>query len=238
MAQQASKSTIPSALRPDLHQSPVPTRPAGGVKSARSFPIPKEDNCYSRAKRHEYVEKNLDLAEKCYLQCIATGIRVESALKDLASLWHQRGRTLEACSLLEKHIHLVHEDREKYTNLLENLREKVENRNPRYLLLSDLPVDVSEQEIRQMFTHPQRIMEVEILRELNSARSRLKCMSISAAKKTIGGFLRRKELHLDLEDLGDKHTEASDSEGEESSVERSETDLLGRELVAALNEIA
>jgi len=230
MAQQASKSTFISALRP---------RPALNCpKPVRSFPIPKEDNCYSRAKRHEYVEKNLDQAEKCYLECISTGVRVESALKDLASLWHQQGRTLEACSLLEKHIHTIHEDREKYTNLLENLREKVENRNPRYLLLSDLPVDVSELDIRQMFTHPQRIMEVEILRELNSARSRLKCMSISAAKKTIGGFLRRKEMHLDLEDLGDKHTDASDSEGENSNLERSETDLLGRELVAALNAVA
>lgn len=240
MAQQGSKSTITSqAATPQypLRLRPA-SRPAPGPKLLRSFPIPKEDNSYSRAKRYEYVEKNLDKAEQCYLECIELGIRVESALKDLASLWHQRGRTLEACDLLEKHQHTVHDDVEKYTNLLENLREKVENRNPRYLLLTDLPVDITEPEIRDMFTHPQRIMEVEIIRDMNSARSRLKCMSISAAKKTIGGFLRRKELHLDLEDMGDKHTEASDSEGEEGKAERSETDLLGSELVAALNEVA
>lgn len=238
MAQTLLKSTFPSLLSPSsasLSLRPTTTpRPATVSKSQRSFPIPKEDNCYSRAKRFEYVDKDLDKAEKCYLQCIEQGVRAESALKDLASLWHQRGKTLEACELLETHKHLVIEDREKYTNLLENLKEKIENRNPRYLILSDLPVDVTEREIRQMFTHPQRIMEVEIFRDDESARGRLKCMSISAAKKTIGGFLRRKELPLELEDLGDKHTEASDTEEEG----RSEVDLLGSELVAALNALA
>lgn len=207
-------------------------------RSVRNFPIPREDNCYSRAKRYEYVEKDLERAEKCYLNCIEKGIRAESALKDLASLWHQQGRTEEACSLLEKHKELVHEDVEKYQNLLTNLREKVESRNPRYLVLSDLPQDVTEAQIRQMFTHPHRIMGISILKEANSVRSRLKCMSISAAKKTIGCFLRRKELSLELEDLEDKHTEASDTEGEERHSERSEADLLGSELVAALNSVA
>lgn len=243
MAQVALNSTIPSPLAPvsthpspqlrsDLHVSAERPRPV------RSFPIPREDNCYSRAKRFEYIEKDLEKAEKCYLTCIEKGIRAESALKDLASLWHQRGRTEEACNLLEKHKQLVKEDMEKYRNLLSNLREKVETRNPRYLILSDLPQDVTEAQIRQMFTHPQRIMDISLTKEANSVRSRLKCMSISAAKKTIGCFLRRKELLLELEDLEDKHTEASDTETEERLWERSEEDLLGSELVAALNAVA
>ena len=243
MSQLSLNSTISSALPTASPHCPPRLRisqhsSAGGSRPARSFPIPKEDNSYSRAKRFEYVEKDLDQAERCYLKCIEMGIRAESALKDLASLWHQRGKTEEACDLLEKHKEIVREDKEKYRNLLSNLREKVENRNPRYLVLSDLPLDITEERIRRMFTHPQRIMDVEIVKDSNSARSRLKCMSISAAKKTIGSFMRRKELSLDLEDLEDKHTEASDTEGEESNLERSETDLLGMELVAALNAVA
>lgn len=58
-------------------------------KETKSLPIPRGNSPYAMAKRAEYEERNLRKAEYYYKQAITAGERVESALKDLASVLHQ-----------------------------------------------------------------------------------------------------------------------------------------------------
>jgi len=51
--------------------------------------------------------------------------RVESAIKDLATVLHQQGKTEEACEFLEKFKPNYTGDMEKYENLLTNLRKQI-----------------------------------------------------------------------------------------------------------------
>ena len=66
----------------------------------KNLPIPSGYSTYALAKRAEYVQKDLNLAKYYYHRAIAEGERTESAIKDLASLLHQEGKTQEACDLL------------------------------------------------------------------------------------------------------------------------------------------
>lgn len=61
-------------------------------KSDWQAPIPKGNSAYSKAKRAEYVERNLDKAIKFYKLSIQNNERTESAIKDLATVLHQQGR--------------------------------------------------------------------------------------------------------------------------------------------------
>lgn len=61
------------------------------TKSEWEVPIPKGTSAYSKAKRAEYVERNLDKAVKYYKISIENNERVESAIKDLATVLHQQG---------------------------------------------------------------------------------------------------------------------------------------------------
>ena len=64
-------------------------------------------------------------AEKYYRIAIKNGERLESAIKDLATVLHQQGRTQEACKFLEDNKHLCKRNRAKYDNLLSNLKKQV-----------------------------------------------------------------------------------------------------------------
>jgi hypothetical protein len=66
---------------------------------------------------------------------IMNGERVESALKDLATVLHQQGKTVEACKFLEENRHRIKRNRAKYDNLLSNLKKQVN------LSVSDLIAD-------------------------------------------------------------------------------------------------
>lgn len=57
-------------------------------KDSKTLPIPRGNSPYAMAKRAEYEERNLRKAEYYYKQSIKIGERVESALKDLASVLH------------------------------------------------------------------------------------------------------------------------------------------------------
>jgi len=71
------------------------------------------------------IYRNLAKAEKFYRIAIKNGERLESAIKDLATVLHQQGKTDEACKFLEDHRHLCKRNRAKYDNLLLNLRKQV-----------------------------------------------------------------------------------------------------------------
>jgi hypothetical protein len=87
----------------------------------KHLPIPRGNSPYALAKRAEYEEKDLAKAEEYYKQAILQGERVESAIKDLASVMHQQGKTKDACEFLRKHRRPVclrfHEVREPTNKL-------------------------------------------------------------------------------------------------------------------------
>lgn len=182
------------------HRSPksVDSDSSGGSydKAKRSFlPIPKGDSPYALAKNAEYKLRNLDLAEKFYWQAIREGDRAESAVKDLASLLHQRGSTKEACELLEKHRYLFKNDHEKYANLYNTLKKQIDssgNCQNKCLKMSSLPANVTPSSVKSLFTNPVRIQEVSVrTEEIDGKQSYFALLSFnshSSARKTLEGF--------------------------------------------------
>mmetsp|Transcript_41145 Transcript_41145/g.36472 ORF Transcript_41145/g.36472 Transcript_41145/m.36472 type:complete len:82 (-) Transcript_41145:1280-1525(-) len=51
---------------------------------------------YSKAKKAQHAEKNLEKAEKFYRLAIQNQDNFESSVKDLATILHQQARTKEA----------------------------------------------------------------------------------------------------------------------------------------------
>lgn len=155
-----------------------------------SYPIPKGDSAYSKAKRAEYIEKNLSQAEKFYKQAIDQGDRAESAIKDLAGVMHQQGKTIEAIDFLKSHQDLFN-DTIKYENLLMNLRRQIVQRGNRlnkHLKISNLPENSDKKFVAKLFAKPERISEIEILNQNQECFSIVKFASHSAARKTLESF--------------------------------------------------
>ena len=90
-----------------------------------SLHLPRGSSAYARAKKAEYQHRDLEKAEAYYKEAIHTGDRASSAIKDLASLLHQQGRTSEACSLLESYMHSNLEDYHKFHNLYSTLHKQI-----------------------------------------------------------------------------------------------------------------
>ena len=172
-----------------------PTKPKESSRSKTSdqdrsgeYPIPKGDNPYALAKRFEYIHKDLPMAEKYYRAAIAQRIRVESAVKDLAGVLHQQGRTQEACDLLESHKRLFADSQAKFDNLLQSLRTQTRNASYKYLKLWGLSDIATEDMVKGMFSNPNRIHAVFLVREGATQTALLQFLSLSAARKTVEGF--------------------------------------------------
>jgi len=71
---------------------------------ARVAGVPAGSNPYARAKRVQLIEKDLNRAADLFLQAIKQGDRVESAIKDLATLYDQQGDTEKAITLLTTNL--------------------------------------------------------------------------------------------------------------------------------------
>ncbi|HWP47020.1 MAG TPA: tetratricopeptide repeat protein [Candidatus Limnocylindrales bacterium] len=69
---------------------------------ARVIGVPRGSNPYARAKRVQLVEKDLERAVQLLRDAIKQGDNVESAVKDLAALLVQLGRSDEAVRVLER----------------------------------------------------------------------------------------------------------------------------------------
>ena len=69
------------------------------------------------------------MAEFYYNLAIKNNDRVDSAVKDLATVIHQRGRTDEACQLLENFRPFYKGDSQKYENLIKNLKKQAKKPN-------------------------------------------------------------------------------------------------------------
>lgn len=156
-----------------------------------AYPIPKGDSAYSRAKRAEYIDKNLKVAEKYYKIAIQTNDRAESAIKDLAGVMHQQGKTIEAIDFLKDHRSLFTQDPSKYENLLTNLRRQIVQRGNRlnkHLKISNLPQNAVNSWVISLFCKPERILQVDIFREQGNIFAIVQFSSHSAARKTLESF--------------------------------------------------
>mmetsp|Transcript_15997 Transcript_15997/g.23176 ORF Transcript_15997/g.23176 Transcript_15997/m.23176 type:complete len:256 (-) Transcript_15997:4-771(-) len=170
----------------------------------KQYPIPKQNTPYAFAKVAEYIEKDLTKAETYYRLAIAEGERLESAVKDLAGVLHQQGKTKEACELLRKNRHLFLSDITRYQNLLRNLQKQMcpsPNAFNKSVKISGLSCYVDEPTIKGFFTNPSRIMNVCIRFE-DSVRGMTKYALVnfhshSAARKTFEGFTQSDHYKLE-----------------------------------------
>lgn len=162
---------------------------------SKPLPIPKGNLPYARAKRAEYLERNLQKAEYYYRLAIESTDRAESAVKDLASLLHQQGRTAEAVNVLESNAHIICEEYDKYKHLLDNLTKQLvpsANCLNKFLKISGLSAAAKVSDVMSLFTKREKIQEVELHTEtanrLTSHYAVVKFCSHSAARKTLDAF--------------------------------------------------
>lgn len=168
---------------------PSAAAPSFETASKTSYPVPRGDSAYARAKKAEYIDRDLEKAEHFYKLAIMRGERVDSAVKDLAGVLHQQGKTKEACEFLEQYRYLFLSDLNKYDNLLLNLQKQVVptgNCLNKALKISSLPVDCSSDYIASLFKNPSRLLEIDL--HLEDKFAILKFASHSAARKTLEGF--------------------------------------------------
>mmetsp|Transcript_12359 Transcript_12359/g.18001 ORF Transcript_12359/g.18001 Transcript_12359/m.18001 type:complete len:297 (+) Transcript_12359:22-912(+) len=192
-------------------------KPRSRTRNDKGLPIPKGDSPYALAKQAEYKERDLDKAEAYYKLAIKNGERVESAIKDLASLLHQRGKTEQACKLLKAYKHLFFYDMEKFENLLGTLCKQVTksgNSLKKSLKLSFLKPEDNQKTVRALFSNSVRILEVsldhEICEDKDNFFAILKFNSHSSARKTLEGFSHWDTFRIEWvsdtgEVLGDAH---------------------------------
>jgi hypothetical protein len=157
-------------------------------------PIPKGNSTYARAKRAEYIDKDLALAEEFLKRAIIEGDRAESAAKDLAGLLHRQGRTDEACMMLQEH-RACFKERFKYENLLNNLMRQVSqsgNSLNKLLKVSGLRPTDSAEVISAIFADISRISSIQLgFEEAYYGKNHfavIKFNSHSAARRTLEGF--------------------------------------------------
>lgn len=92
---------------------------------ARITGVPQGSNAYARAKRVQLIEKDLERAVRLFKQAIQDGDNVESAIKDLASVYVQLGQPENAIKVLNQHRSKIH-DPQSADNLLIGFYQKAE----------------------------------------------------------------------------------------------------------------
>lgn len=89
------------AAEPDLAEAQQLEAEIKEEIRVRGIGLPKGEGPYARAKRAQLVDQDLVLADRLLRRAIEQGDNRESAIKDLASLLLQQGRSDEAVRLLE-----------------------------------------------------------------------------------------------------------------------------------------
>lgn len=155
----------------------------------RLAPIPKGRSYYALAKYAEYVSKNLEKAEIFYKKAILADDRKESAIKDLAALLHQQGKTVEACQMLERFSKSFKSSPEKLQNLYLALKRHL-NANPtsnkKKVKISGFLSRPTQCQVFSLFSNHSRIKKIEFSENDNSVY--LEFNSKSSCRKTFEGF--------------------------------------------------
>ena len=95
-----------------------------------------EEDPYTKAKRADLVEKNLEKAEGLFREAIRQNIRPESAIKDLAMVLVRLERPEEAVALLEEYRQKV-QDKQSWNYLLINVYQRTGQYKKAIPLLKD-----------------------------------------------------------------------------------------------------
>lgn len=182
------------------------------------LPIPLGDNPYALAKQAEYKQQDYQMAEFYYKQAINTGDRTESAIKDLASLYHQRGKTAEACKLLEDYRHLFVNNIERYQNLYNTIYKQLDETASslsRIIKVSCLMKSDNLEKVKTLFNNSPRILHVSLGNEEEEDGDTnyyaiLRFNSHSSARKALESFrnwgrYRVEWINKDGDVLGDAH---------------------------------
>ena len=103
----------------------------------RGTGLPRGNGPYARAKRAQLVNQDPDKAEQLFRQAIRTHDKKESAIKDLASLLHQHGRTNEAIALLTEHAEQFKHDT-SFDNMLATLYQHADRHDEALDVLTKL----------------------------------------------------------------------------------------------------
>ncbi|HLG79091.1 MAG TPA: tetratricopeptide repeat protein, partial [Ktedonobacteraceae bacterium] len=90
---------------------------------ARASSVPRGTTPYPRAKRKQLIERDLEGAIPIFYEAIRQNDTVESAVKDLASLLMQLGKSAEAITVLNQNRHLA-TDQQRINNLLIDAYQK------------------------------------------------------------------------------------------------------------------
>jgi hypothetical protein len=158
------------------------------------------DSLYDQAKSHETKTRNLKRALTFYVQAALNGEKVNSCIKDFASVVHQCGYTLKALTFLEDMREVYKGDLDKYDHLIKNLAQQLKptgRHQYRNILIDllDLRLANPHSEIPEMFCNSSRIRSIEGFDDLGftakSHRGRYFLLgfdSFSAAKKTLETF--------------------------------------------------
>ncbi|MEE4248641.1 MAG: hypothetical protein V2I33_24960 [Kangiellaceae bacterium] len=123
---------------------------------------------------------------------IDAGDRAASAVKDLAGVLHQQGKTREAVGLMQKYRYLFYTsevDRKKFENLLANLSKQIWQPGdvaPAFFKLFGIGPKVTDREILSLFRNSRRVSEIE----RHGRYCILKFASKNAAQKTYDSFRR------------------------------------------------
>ena len=96
-----------------------------------------------------------------YAMSARAGEKVESSVKDFASVLHQCGKTAEAVSFLERFKEVaITGNGEKYNNLLTNLKKQLVPTGKVFckkLLLANIRISCTEEDVKQMFGNSSRV---------------------------------------------------------------------------------
>lgn len=168
------------------------------------LPIPKGDSAYALAKYAEYKERDIEKAEKLYRKAIEEHDRKASAIKDLASLLHQKNQTKEACELLESNRELFLTSIESYENLLSTLQKQIKsggNSMNKILKISGLEPWQTSDDIKNLFKNPVRVQSIVFDNEKFQGEINYYCIvtfnSHSSARKTLEGFCGWKDCRVE-----------------------------------------
>jgi hypothetical protein len=122
---------------------------------------------YSQAKHAEQIEKDLQKAEYFYFLAVRNGEKLESAIKDLATVLHQQGKTVQACQFLEEFRHLCKPSQQaKLDNLLCNLKKQLVptgNYLNKTLILFNLSSNFNSQSLKELFSSTSRVQGTQFI---------------------------------------------------------------------------
>ena len=134
----SEKKTHPITLQRPEHISTV--KQVHGVTSQeQNLQAPstyREEDPYTKAKRADLLEKDIEKAEGLFREAIRQNIRTESAIKDLAVVLVRLGRSEEAVNLLEGYRQKV-ADKQPWNHLLINVYQHAEQYEKAIPLLND-----------------------------------------------------------------------------------------------------